>query len=157
MKIMSIIKNKGDLSKTKVLAKDTFMILGQGIATANKRRKMLIRLVVPVKYRRVCDIEAPVTEFLFGDDLDTKVDEIEKMERRSQKLATPRSSFLPVTPKRYSGVNHQGGRGQYHQSRYVPNTYIPNQNQKTPNKREHSYGGMKGNRGKPSTHKKNRN
>ena len=56
-------------------------------------------------------MDSPVTENLFGDDLETKVDDIEKQERRTNKLTGTKSS----TPFLYQKPAPRG-RGSYSQN-----------------------------------------
>lgn len=84
---LEILKNKGDQTKLPQLIKDSFKIIANGLHHCNRKRKALIKPGLPVKYRKVCDVDTPVTRNLFGDDIEAKVDEIEKEERRSQKLS----------------------------------------------------------------------
>ena len=44
-------------------------------------------LKVPGKYRKLYEVDTPVTEFLFGDNLDEKVDKLDKDDKRSDKLS----------------------------------------------------------------------
>ncbi|CAC5365270.1 unnamed protein product [Mytilus coruscus] len=78
LKALNIIKTKGDMSETKPIFKDLFKVLTHGICTANRKRKQMIRPIVPGKYRKLCEVDTPVTEFLFGDNLDEKVDKLDK-------------------------------------------------------------------------------
>ncbi|CAC5412248.1 unnamed protein product [Mytilus coruscus] len=87
LKALNIIKTKGDMSETKPIFKDLFKVLTHGICTANRKRKQMIRPIVPGKYRRLCEVDTPVTEFLFGDNLDEKVDKLDKDDKRSDKLS----------------------------------------------------------------------
>ena len=70
-----------------------FKVLTNGICFANRKRKQLINPVVTLKYKRVCDVDTPVTEFLFGDNLDTKMDEKEKKDKRASKLSLKNNCF----------------------------------------------------------------
>ncbi|XP_076099139.1 uncharacterized protein LOC143068752 [Mytilus galloprovincialis] len=87
LKALNIIKTKGDMSETKPIFKDLFKVLTHGICTANRKRKQMIRPIVPGKYRKLCELDTPVTEFLFGDNLDEKVDKLDKDDKRSDKLS----------------------------------------------------------------------
>ncbi|CAC5367234.1 unnamed protein product [Mytilus coruscus] len=87
LKALNIIKTKGDMSETKPIFKDLFKVLTHGICTANRKRKQMIRPIVPGKYRKLCEVDTPVTEFLFGDNLDEKVDKLDKDDKRSDKLS----------------------------------------------------------------------
>ena len=105
--------NGGDQSKLPQLWKDIFMIIANGIHHCNKKRKSLIRTAFSSKYQRVCDVGTPVTSNLFGDELEDKVEEIEKQERRSQKIAGKTSHFfytksLPKRPGQHIGRADNG-------------------------------------------------
>ena len=84
---LEIYKNKGDQTQIPQLLKDGFKILANGICQCNRKRKALIKPGIPAKYRKVCNLDIPITENLFGDDIDSRVDEIERQEKRSQTLA----------------------------------------------------------------------
>ena len=121
LQALGIIKSKGDQSKFPQLFKDIFKILANGIYHCNKKRKSLIRPAVPLKYRKVCDIEAPITSNLFGDDLDSKVDEIEKEERRSEKFSSKADHFLSQKPAQKGRSTQWSGRStelKYQKLRY---------------------------------------
>jgi len=69
-------------------------MLPHGVYTANKKRKQLIIPNVPFKYRKVVAIDTQTTEYLFGDNLDSKVEEVEKEEKRANKLYYQYNAFL---------------------------------------------------------------
>ena len=69
-------------------------MLTHGVYTANKKRKQLIISNVPFKYRKVVAIDTQTTEYLFDDNLDTKVEEVEKEEKRANKLCYQDNAFL---------------------------------------------------------------
>ena len=91
---LDIINSTGDMTKVKSMTKDMFKVLAHGICTANKKRKQLIAQNVPFKYRKVVQVDTPVTEYLFGDNLESKVDELEKEDKRANKLSIGGNSFL---------------------------------------------------------------
>ena len=83
---LEIYKNKGDQTQIPQLLKDGFIILANGIYHCNRKKKALIKPGIPAKYRKVCDLDIPITENLLGDDIDSPVDEIERKEKRLKKL-----------------------------------------------------------------------
>ena len=83
---LEIYKNIGDQTQIPQLLKDGFKILANGIYHGNRKRKALIKPGIPAKYSKVCDRDIPITENLLGDDIDSRVDEIERQEKRSHKL-----------------------------------------------------------------------
>ena len=109
LQALDIIKNKGDQSKFPQLFKDIFKILANGIYHCNKKRKSLIRPAVPLKYRKVCDIEAPITSNLFGDDLArwTKLKKKNGAHKNSQ--AKPIIFYPKSLPKRAGQHNGRVG------------------------------------------------
>ena len=94
IKCLEIIKTGSDLTQVKSYIKDMFKMLAHGVCTANKKRKQLIILNVPFKYRKVVAIDTQTTEYLFGDNLNTKVEEVEKKEKRASKLCYQDNAFL---------------------------------------------------------------
>ena len=78
LQALNIMKTKRDFTETKAIFKDLFKILTHGICTANRKRKQMIRPIVPAKYRRLCEVDTPVPEFLFGDNLDEKVYQLDR-------------------------------------------------------------------------------
>ncbi|CAC5416880.1 unnamed protein product [Mytilus coruscus] len=93
VKSLNVMKSGGDMNEVKNTTKDMFKMLTHGIYTSNRKRKQLITPGVPFKYRRVTDVDTPVTEYLFGDNLDTKLEDLEKEDRRINKLSF-NDSFL---------------------------------------------------------------
>ncbi|KAH3812482.1 hypothetical protein DPMN_140916 [Dreissena polymorpha] len=85
---LDILKNKGDQTKLPQLIKDSFKIFTNGIYQCNRKRKSIINAAVPARYKKVCDLDIPVTSNLFGDNIDSKVEEIEKEEKKSQKFTS---------------------------------------------------------------------
>ena len=61
---LKIYKNKGDQTQIPQLLKDVFKILANGIYHCNRKRKALIKPGIPAKYRKVCDLDIPITENL---------------------------------------------------------------------------------------------
>ncbi|XP_052105945.1 uncharacterized protein LOC127738657 [Mytilus californianus] len=109
LKALNIIKTKGDMSETKPIFKDLFKVLTHGICTANRKRKQMIRPIVPGKYRKLCEVDTPVTEFLFGDNLDEKVDKLDKDDKRSDKLSMESGGvFLGKRKHNWSMDSHWG-------------------------------------------------
>ena len=78
---LEVLKKDGNTEKLQEFLKDIFKVLAHGIYTCNKKRKALIKPGIPSKYRKVCDMDIPITSNLFGDDLEGKLDEIEKQEK----------------------------------------------------------------------------
>ena len=91
---LEVLKTDGNIEKLQEFVKDIFKVLAHGIYTCNRKRKPLIKPGIPSKYRKVCDMDIPVTSNLFGDDLEGKVDEIEKQEKRVNKLGGSKPPFL---------------------------------------------------------------
>ncbi|CAG2218445.1 unnamed protein product [Mytilus edulis] len=113
LKALNIIKTKGDMSETKPIFKDLFKVLTHGICTANRKRKQMIRPIVPAKYRKLCEVDTPVTEFLFGDNLDEKVDKLDKDDKRSDKLSMESGGvFLGKRKHNWSKDSHWGQQRQ---------------------------------------------
>ncbi|CAG2190133.1 unnamed protein product [Mytilus edulis] len=93
VKSLNVMKSGGDMHEVKNTTKDMFKMLTHGIYTSNRKRKQLITPGVSIKYRRVTDVDTPVTEYLFGDNLDTKLEDLEKEDRRINKLSFNDSFF----------------------------------------------------------------
>lgn len=87
VKTLDIFVNNGDKEEVKQLTKDAFRILAQGMNANTNKRKDLIRPSIPTKYRKVCGNDVLPSEFLFGDNLEERVDDVEKEEKRSNKLS----------------------------------------------------------------------
>ncbi|CAC5386379.1 unnamed protein product [Mytilus coruscus] len=87
VKSLNVIKTRGNMYEVKSMTKDMFKMLTYGIYTANRKRKQLITPGVPHKYRRVTDVNTPVVDYLFGDNLDTRLEDLEKEDRRINKLS----------------------------------------------------------------------
>ena len=81
------------MSSVKTMIKDMFEMTTHGIYTANRKWKQLITQGVPYKYRKGEDIDTPVTEYLFGDNSDSRVEEAEKEDKRANKLSFNRWYF----------------------------------------------------------------
>lgn len=92
LRALELLKGKASQEEVKGVTKDMFKMLSHGLYTANRKRKMLITPGIPYKYRKVTDIDVQHTEYLFGDNLDSRVDEVEKEEKRAMKLS--HDSFL---------------------------------------------------------------
>ncbi|VDI69833.1 Hypothetical predicted protein [Mytilus galloprovincialis] len=75
-----------------------------------KKRKQMIRPIVPGKYGKLCKVDIPITEFLFGDNLDEKVDKLDKDDKSSDKLSMESGGgfFLGKRKHKWSQDSHWG-------------------------------------------------
>lgn len=141
VKSLDLIKAKGDIEKVKATIRELFKILSNGFYTVSKKRKQMIVPNVPHKYRKVVDLDSPTTEFLFGDNLDTKLEDVEKEHKRADKLSIKPSSFLEKKKK---------GEKRSYDSSFHPKGK-PSQDQHIKKKKVHQAG-----KGKVSKNKKNK-
>ncbi|XP_045203356.2 uncharacterized protein LOC123556590 [Mercenaria mercenaria] len=125
IKSIEVLMEKGDVQQVKDLTKDTFRLLSQGLNVTNRKRRALIRPAIPAKYQKVCEGEGPTSEFLFGEDLDQKVENCEKEERRSQKLGGHQgnhrsTSFLGQRNQKGNRYHPYPHKQMYHQGKQYP-------------------------------------
>ena len=70
---------------------DSFRMLAHEKCIANRKKEALIRPAIPANYRKVCNLD------LFGDSLDSKIEEIDKEDKRIKKFI-PDSFLFYKTP-----------------------------------------------------------
>lgn len=125
IKSIEVMVQKGDTKLVQEFTKDAFRCLAHGLQAINNKRKDLIRPALPMKYRKVTEHEVPVTEMLFGDDLEQRVDELDKQTKRVAKFSS--QPFLGQ--QRYSKeYNPSKGIKPGHQSvgrKWMPQAKVP--------------------------------
>lgn len=113
------------IPEIKTLIADSLTMLGQVQFNMSVRRRYLLRPFLKQKYSGICNINTPITTYLFGDDV-TK--ELKKCETsvRVGKFSQKSTYFGPIRGRRgrlHGRVSPYGRGGLHKQSTYRQSTY----------------------------------
>lgn len=104
----------------KTFISDAVAIFGNAFYTASMRRRFALRPFIREKFKNICSQDQPVTNWLFGDDIDKKIKEISEISKVSignnQSFGFSRRQRGPLNfQRRPSGRGQFRGRGRrYH-------------------------------------------
>jgi hypothetical protein len=103
------------------LANDTYIALQMTITDISYKRRLQMKYEINEDYRELCHADNPVTEQLFGDDLDTQVKTLENESKVVKKVT--KTSFNNRKPVKTGPSNYTTGRDQ-------PNRFYPKPHQR---------------------------
>ena len=104
IKLIQLLKSKMS-EEAQNLVSDTMVLLGQAQFNLSVRRRYMIRPFLKKKYSSLCNIAIPITNKLFGDDLNKEI------KKCDTSISVARDQYTPFGGFRGHGRGRARGRG----------------------------------------------
>lgn len=135
LRIAELSKRNENCKEIRELIKQSVIVLCNSVFQMSQKRRFLMRKVLPHKFSDICNASQPVSEFLFGSDIQKKIKELSEFDkykrdrfrntsnsyrerargRRPFYSSRGRSSFLGArnkySPSSYNRTEKRGGQG----------------------------------------------
>jgi hypothetical protein len=98
-----------DLNDCLTLCNDTFKLLQLGFTEMSQRRRLSLKPELANEYKALCSSEIPVSDYLFGDDLEKQIREITDAKKVSRKITEKNNQGQRFSPykRNQHGYNKQ--------------------------------------------------
>ncbi|XP_033761122.1 uncharacterized protein LOC117342930 [Pecten maximus] len=112
---------KKDLMSALTLANDSFISLQVAFTDVSLKRRFMLKSELNKEFKDLCNTDNPITDQLFGDDLDTQIKKLEeakvgKKMGKTRKQPSDRTAPYPTKPSGYQQPSRQGQHFQYQHS-----------------------------------------
>ncbi|XP_062613264.1 uncharacterized protein LOC134275041 [Saccostrea cucullata] len=87
-----------DVTDCFALCNDTFKLLQLGFSEMSQRRRLSLRPELSNEYKALCAAEIPVTDHLFGDELEKQIKEITDAKKVSRKITDKHNQSQRYSP-----------------------------------------------------------
>jgi hypothetical protein len=114
----------------KTLIGDSLTLLGQVQFNMSVRRRYMLKPYLKVKYANICNINTPVSSWLFGDDIGKEIKKCETIVKVGKNYSFNRTSMNKSSTSSFGPIRGARGRGTYGRRPYArPGGMTPNRQQ----------------------------
>ena len=85
---------KDEVKEHLTLVKDAFMFIQMIFSGMNQKRREFIKKDLMPAYQALCSVNVPITDNLFGDDIDSKVKELDTTKKLGNKVGKNKNTSI---------------------------------------------------------------
>lgn len=113
LKIAEMSKSNENLKEVRNLIKQAVIVLCNSVYQLSQKRRFLLRKILPNKFSDICNATQPVTEFLFGSDIQKKIKELSDFDKYKSRDKFNRGAYnnAGYRGRRNFSYNYYYGRG----------------------------------------------
>ncbi|XP_052686937.1 uncharacterized protein LOC128166076 [Crassostrea angulata] len=111
LRIAEMMKTNDKFKEIRNLLKQSIIVLCNSIYQISQKRRFLMRRVLPNRFQDICNTSQPVSELLFGGDIQKKIKELSDFDKYKRDRPRNNSFYTNTRGRKNYPYNYNYGRG----------------------------------------------